>query len=151
MTQFQQSASVRTLDTSERAYPAPFLAIVAGLVAVLIAVAAISFAVDAQPSDAAVGGYADTTAADRYVAGLTAGINQYRLEAAQQLNDGWAAALAMQRPITATDGWEKSLVRDAQAEGRAAADAMQRPINATHGWTLTRHGDDQIKRLPTPE
>ena len=33
MTQFQQSASVRTLDTSERAYPAPFLAIVAGLIA----------------------------------------------------------------------------------------------------------------------
>ena len=56
MTQFQQSASVRTLDTSERAYPAPFLAIVAGLVAVLMAVAVISFAVDARPSDATIGG-----------------------------------------------------------------------------------------------
>ena len=62
MTQFQQSASVRTLDTSERAYPAPFLAIVAGLVAVLIAVAAISFAVDTRPSDAALDGNADTAA-----------------------------------------------------------------------------------------
>ena len=50
MTQFQQSASVRTLDTSERAYPAPFLAIVAGLVAVLIALAAISFAVALRSS-----------------------------------------------------------------------------------------------------
>ena len=50
MTQFQQSASVRTLDTPQRAYTAPFLAIVAGLIAVLMAVALISFAVDARPS-----------------------------------------------------------------------------------------------------
>ena len=77
MTQFQQSASVRTLDTSERAYPAPFLAIVAGLIAVLMAVALISFAVDARPSDAAINGNADTAAVDGYAAGLNAANTQH--------------------------------------------------------------------------
>ena len=90
MTQFQQSASVRTLDTSERAYPAPFLAIVAGFVAVLIAVAAISFAVDTRPSDAA--GYADTAAGNAYAAGLNAAITEHRVESGQRLADQWAAA-----------------------------------------------------------
>ena len=89
MTQFQQSASVRTLDTSERAYPAPFLAIVAGLVAVLIALAAISFAVDTRPSDAALNGNADTAAGNEYAAGLNAAIHQHR---ARGCGSGDAAA-----------------------------------------------------------
>jgi hypothetical protein len=105
MTQFQQSASVRTLDTSERAYPAPFLAIVAGLVAVLMTVAVISFAVDALPSDAAISGNLDSAAVDGYLAGLTAANKQHQLEGAAQ---------AMQRPITATDSW--TLTRQATAK-----------------------------------
>ena len=112
MTQFQQSASVRTLDTSERAYPAPFLAIVAGLVAVLIALAAISFAVDTRQSDATIGGTTDTAAVDGYMAGLTASNHQHQLE---------AAALAMRRPITSTDGPNRLELAQKLRDGWAGA------------------------------
>jgi hypothetical protein len=115
MTQFQQSASVRTLDTSERAYPAPFLAIVAGFVAVLIAVAAISFAVDAQPSDAALNGYGDTAAGNAYAAGLNAAITQHRAESGQRLADQWAAGALVTRSQSINDGWEAAQIRHGQA------------------------------------
>jgi hypothetical protein len=115
MTQFQQSASVRTLDTSERAYPAPFLAIVAGLVAVLIAVAAISFAVDARPSDAALNGYGDTTAGNAYAAGLNAAITEHQVDSAQRLADQWAAAAIVSRSQSLNDGWEAAQIRHGQA------------------------------------
>jgi hypothetical protein len=113
MTQLQQSASVRTLDTSERAYPAPFLAIVAGFVAVLIAVAAISFAVDTRPSDAA--GYADTAAGNAYAAGLNAAITQHQAGSAQRLADQWAAAALVSRAQSISDGWEAAQIRHGQA------------------------------------
>jgi len=131
MTQFQESASVRTLGTPRAADTAPFLAITAGLVAVLMAVAVISFVATGRPFDATIDGTADSAAVDGYLAGLTAANKQHQLEGAalamrrpitstdgqqrlagaQQLNDGWAAGLAMQRPITATDGWEATLLQ----------------------------------------
>ena len=123
MTQFQQSASVRTLDTSERAYPAPFLAIVAGLVAVLMTLAVISFAVDARPSDATIGGNADTAAVDGYLAGLTAANKQHQLEGAAQ---------AMQRPITATDGWTMARQATAKDGWEAALIQPQEPAVDTY-------------------
>jgi hypothetical protein len=94
MTQFQESATVRTFGDSSRTYSAPFLAITAGLVAVLMAVALISFAVAGRPSDSAVGGNAEMAAGNAYVAGLNAAIHQHQLE---------QAALAMRRPITAIE------------------------------------------------
>ena len=116
MTQFQQSASVRTLDTSERAYPAPFLAIVAGLIAVLMAVALISFALDARPSDAALNGNTDTAAVDGYLAGLIAANSaQHQVESAQRLADQWAAAALVSRSQSLNDGWEAAQIRHGQA------------------------------------
>jgi hypothetical protein len=113
MTQFQQSASVRTLDTTERAYPAPFLAIVAGLIAVVMAVAVISFALDARPSDAA--GYGDTAAGNAYAAGLNAAITQHQAGSAQRLADEWAAAALVSRSQSLNDGWEAAQIRHGQA------------------------------------
>ena len=136
MTQFQESASVRTLVTTPRAADtAPFLAITAGLVAVLMAVAVISFFAAGQPSDATIGGTADSAAVDGYLAGLTAANKQHqlegaalamrrpitatdgqqRLESAQQLRDGWAGALVTLRTPTATDGWEAALIQPKEA------------------------------------
>jgi hypothetical protein len=115
MTQFQQSASVRTIDTSERAYPAPFLAIVAGLVAVLMAVALISFALDARPSDAALNGNTDTAAVDGYLSGLIAANGAPRVESAQRLADQWAAAALISRSQSLQDGWEAAQIRHGQA------------------------------------
>jgi len=114
MTQFQQSASVRTLDTTERAYPAPFLAIVAGLIAVLMAVAVISFALDARPPDAALNG-TDTAAVDGYLAGLTAANNAPPVESAQRIADQWAAAALVSRSQSLKDGWEAAQIRHGQA------------------------------------
>ena len=115
MTQFQQSASVRTLDTSERAYPAPFLAIVAGLIAVVMAVAVLSFALDARPSDAALNGNTDTAAVDGYLAGLIAANNAPRVESAQRIADQWAAAALVSRSQSLNDGWEAAQIRHGQA------------------------------------
>jgi hypothetical protein len=147
MTQFQQSASVRPLDTTERAYPAPFLAIAAGLIAVLMAVAVISFALDALPSDATIGANTDTAAVDGYMAGLTAANHQrqlegaalamrrpitstdgqQRLESAQRLRDGWAGALVVQRASDPVDGWEAAQIRP---HAPAVDGYIQRFINA---------------------
>jgi hypothetical protein len=125
MTQFQESAAVRTLDTSPRAYTAPFLAIVAGLVAALMAVAVISFAVDALPSDAALNGYADTAEGNAYVAGLNAAIHQHQLE---------QAALAMQRPITSTDGQQRFESAQTLRDGWAGALVVQPASDPVGGW-----------------
>lgn len=108
MTQFQESATVRTLGTP-RASTAPFLAITAGLVVVLMALALISFAVAGRPADANIGN-TDTAAVDGYMAGLTAANTQHRIEAAQRLNDGWAASLIPQR-LSPKDGWEAALLQ----------------------------------------
>jgi hypothetical protein len=147
MTQFQQSAAVRTLDTTERAYPAPFLAIVAGLVAVLIALAAISFAVDALPSDAALTGYGDTTAGTAYAAGLNAAIKQHQLE---------AAAAAMQRPITSTSGQQQLESAQQLRDGWAGALVVRSASDPADGWEAAqiRHGQamrDFVERVATPE
>jgi hypothetical protein len=115
MTQFQQSASVRTLDTTERAYPAPFLAIAAGLIAVLMAVAVISFALDARPSDTALSGNTDTAAVDGYLSGLIAAHGAPRVTTAQRLSDQWAAAALVSRLQSTTDGWEAAQIRHGQA------------------------------------
>ena len=131
MTQFQESASVRTLGTPRAADTAPFLAIMAGLVAVLMAVAVISFVVDRtalrrghqwhrrlgggrrilggpdrREQAAPARGSGSGDAATDHRNGRPAAARS-----AQQLRDGWAAALAMQRPITATDGWEAALLQ----------------------------------------
>ena len=50
MTQVQESAATRKLVTPERAFKAPFLAITAGLVVLLMALAVMSFAVAGRPS-----------------------------------------------------------------------------------------------------
>jgi hypothetical protein len=47
--------------------------------------------------------------------GLTAASNQQRVASAQQLNDGWEAALVAKRTSTATDGWEAALIQPRQA------------------------------------
>ena len=121
MTQFQESAATRKLVTSERAFTAPFLAITAGLVVLLMALAVMSFVLAGRPADVPIQANTDTAAVDGYMAGLTAANNQHRLDAAQQLNDGWAAALVSQRTSTATDGWEAALV-------------AKRTSTATDGW-----------------
>ena len=113
MTQFQESVSARTLDTSPRASAAPFLAIAAGLVAVLMAVAVISFA--GQPSDTTIGGNTDTAAVDGYLAGLTAANGAPRVESAQRIADQWAAAAIVSRSQSLNDGWEAAQIRHGQA------------------------------------
>jgi len=111
MTQFQESVTARKLATSQRAFPAPFLAITAGLVVLLMALAVMTFAVAGRPS-VPIGGNADTAAAERYVAGLIASINQHRLESAQQLRDGWDTA-PFRSNGPATDGYiQKFLTGD---------------------------------------
>ena len=110
MTQFQESVSARQL-TSRRAFTAPFVAITAGLVVLLMALAVISFGLAGRPADTAIQASTNSVAVDGYMAGLTAANNQHRLDAAQQLNDGWTAALVAQRTSTATDGWEAAMVQ----------------------------------------
>jgi len=120
MTQFQESVSARRL-TSGRAFTAPFVAITAGLAVLLVALAVISFGLAGRPAEPAIQGSNNSVAVDGYMAGLTAVNNQHRLDAAQQLNDGWAVALAPHRTSTATDGWEAALV-------------TKRTSTATDGW-----------------
>ena len=103
MTQFQETASVGTLGNAERKYTAPFLAITAGLVAVLMAIAVISFAVNSRPSDAA--GYGDTTAGNAYAAGLNAAITGHQVDSAQRLADQWAAAAAIDKAGSFAPGY----------------------------------------------
>ena len=121
MTQFQESASVPKLVPSERAFTAPFLAITAGLVILLMAIAVTAFVLAGRPAEASIQGSTDSAAIDGYMTGLTAANNQHRLASAQQLNDGWAMALVPQRTSTATDGWEAALL-------------AKRTSTATDGW-----------------
>ena len=121
MTQFQESASVPKLVPTQRAFTAPFLAITAGLVVLLMAIAVTASFLAGRPAEASIQGSTDTAAIDGYMTGLTAANNQRRLASAQQLNDGWAAALTPQRPSTATDGWEAALL-------------AKRTSTATDGW-----------------
>jgi len=115
VTQFQETASVRTLGNADRKYTAPFLAITAGLVAVLMAIAVISFAVTPRPSDATIGANTDTRAVDGYLAGLAAANHPLRIESAQRLADQWAAAALGSRLESLTDGWEAAQIRHGQA------------------------------------
>ena len=121
MTHFQESASVRKLVPSQRAFTAPFFAIMAGLVVLLMAIAVTSYLLAGRPDEAAIGGSTDSAAIDGYTTGLIAANNQHRIAAAQRLNDGWAVALVPQRTSTATDGWEAALV-------------SKRTSTATDGW-----------------
>lgn len=114
MTQFQESASSPKLVPAERAYTAPFLAIAAGLVVLLIALAVTTFVLAGRPADGTIQDNPDTAAIDGYMAGLTAANGQARIASAQQLNDGWEAALVTRRTSTATDGWEAALIRPHQ-------------------------------------
>jgi hypothetical protein len=110
MTQFQESVTARKLATSGRAGTAPFLAITAGLVALLMALAVMSFTVAERPS-VPIGGTGDTAAAERYVAGLIAGINQHRIQTAQQVRDGWEAAPIRSEGL-AVDGYTQWFLND---------------------------------------
>ena len=121
MTHFQESVAARNLVNSKRAFMAPFLAITAGLVILLMAIAVTSFLLAGRPDEAAIQGSTDSAAIDGYMTGLTAASNQQRVASAQQLNDGWAVALVPQRTSTATDGWEAALV-------------AKRTSTATDGW-----------------
>jgi hypothetical protein len=121
MTQFQESASVPKLVPSQRAFAAPFFAITAGLVVLLMAIAVIAFVLAGRPAEGSIQGGTDSAAIDGYMAGLTAANNRHRNASAQQLNDGWAMALVPQRTSIATDGWE-------------AAVLAKRTSTATDGW-----------------
>ena len=114
MTQIQESVAARNLVSSKRAFTAPFLAIMAGLVVLLMAIAATAFALAGWPADATAQTNTGTAAVDGYVSGLIAANTQQRLVGAQRLDDGWAAELVTQRTSTATDGWEAALIRPHQ-------------------------------------
>ena len=114
MTLFQESASARKLVTTERAITAPFLAITAGLVVVLMAVA-VTTLVAGRPADPATQANSDSTAIDGWMPAAIAAARQDRIEAAQSLEDGWEAALVPQRTYTSTDGWEAVLIQPHEA------------------------------------
>jgi len=124
MTQAQESVSTRQL-TSERAFTAPFIAIAAGLVVLLMALAVTSFALASRPSTA-IEGHAATEAVDGWLPAATTAGSQHRLESAQQLRDGWARELVPQRTSTATDGWEAGLI---QPHAPAVDGYIQRFLN----------------------
>ena len=148
MTQFQETASVGTLGNAERKYTAPFLAITAGLVAVLMAIAVISFAVNSRPSDAA--GYGDTTAGNAYAAGLNAAITGHQVDTARQLADQWAAANAIDKAESFAPGYplqgglagpsrvaiEQARLESAQKlrDGWAGAIVVQPASDPLDGW-----------------
>ena len=106
MTQFQESASVRTLGTPRAAdtgalprdHGRPRRRPDGGGGDLVRATG--------RPSDAAISGTADSAAVDGYLAGLTAANKQHQLE---------GAALAMRRPITATDGQQRLAARSSCA------------------------------------
>lgn len=110
MTLFQETASAQKPLTSNGALSAPFRYIMAGLV-VLMAVAVASIALAGRTSDATIQGSADVEAIDGYMAGLIAAANMQRAAAAQELGDGWEAALVPHRTYTSVDGWEAGLTR----------------------------------------
>jgi len=114
MTQFQESAPAPKLIPAERSYSAPFVAITAGLVVLLIALAAMSFVLSGRSTDVTIQGNTDTAAIDGHMAGLTAANGQARIASAQQLNDGWEAALVTRRATAVRDGWEAGLIRPHQ-------------------------------------
>jgi len=93
---------------------APFVAIAAGLAVLLMALAVTSFAFSGRPADVTIQGTTDTAAIDGYLAGLTASNNQARIASAQDLNDGWEAALVTRRASAVRDGWEAALIRPHQ-------------------------------------
>jgi hypothetical protein len=140
----QESASVPKLVHAERAYTAPFFAITAGLVILLMALVVTSFVLAGRPADATIQGTTDTAAIDGYMAGLAAANNQHRLASAQRLNDGWAVALVPQRTSTATDGWEATLVatRTSTATDGWEAALIQPRQTAVDGYIQRFLGDD---------
>jgi hypothetical protein len=144
MTQFQESASVRKLVPSERAFRAPFFAITAGLVVLLMAIAVTSYLLASRPGEAAIQGSTNSAAIDGYMTGLIAANNQQRVASAQRLNDGWAVALAPQRTSTATDGWEAALVakRTSTATDGWEAALIQPRGTAVDGYIQRFLGDD---------
>ena len=142
MTLFQETTSARTLVPSERAFTAPFLAITAGLVVVLMAVAVTSY-VAGRPAGADIQSTADTAAMDGWESAAIAAGRQHRIDSAQPLTDGWEAALVPQRTSTATDGYiERYLIQpqDAAVEGNiqrslllaeeAAVDGLRFPMQS---------------------
>lgn len=137
MTLFQETASARTLVPSERAFTAKLLAITAGLVVVLMAVAVTSY-VAGRPADANIQGNADTAAMDGWESAAIAASRQHRIDAAQPLTDGWEAALVPQRTITATDGWEAALIRphEAAADRDIQRFLLEADEAAADGYTL---------------
>jgi hypothetical protein len=114
MTQFQESAPAPKVVPAGRANVAPFVAIAAGLAVLLMALAVTSFAFSGRPADVTIQGTTDTAAIDGYLAGLTASNNQARIASAQELNDGWEAALVTRRASAVRDGWEAALIRPHQ-------------------------------------
>jgi hypothetical protein len=102
MTQFQQTASAPTILPAERGFTARLMAITAGVVVVLMAVAVTSY-VAGRPADANIQATADTALTDGWQAAVTAANRQRELDSANALTDGWAAAQAAQRTNTSTD------------------------------------------------
>ena len=144
MTQFQESASVRKLVPSGRAFTAPFLVITAGLVVLLMAIAVTSYLLAGRPGETAIQGSMDSAAIDGYLTGLTAANNQQRVASAQRLSDGWAVALLPQRTSTATDGWEAALVakRTSTPTDGWEAVLIQPRQTAVDGYIQRFLGDD---------
>ena len=144
MTHFQESVAARNLVSSKRAFTAPFLAIMAGLVILLMAIAVTAYLLAGRPDEAAIGGSTDSAAIDGYMTGLLAANNQHRIASAQRLNDGWAVALVPQRTSTAADGWEAALVakRTSTATDGWEAALIQPHQTAVDGYIQRFLGDD---------
>jgi hypothetical protein len=144
MTLYQESASARKLVTSERAFAAPFLAITAGLVVVLLAVAVTSFVAIGRPADAATQAKPYTESIDGWMSAAMAAARQHRIEASQSLEDGWEAVLV--RPHeAAVDGNIRRILLpsdEAAADGHTLRFPMQ-PAGAAE--------DGDIRRSPNAE
>ena len=97
MTLFQESAPAPKVVPAGRANVAPFVAIAAGPRGPSDGAGSDVIRVLRRPADVTIQGTTDTAAIDGYLAGLTASNNQARIASAQELNDGWEAALVTRR------------------------------------------------------
>ena len=120
MTQFQDSASLRKLDSPARAFAAPLLAM-AGIIVVLMAAAVMSYALAGRPSDATI------TADAAGIAGhqeATIAANLQRLAA-----QGTAGAVAID---AATKPFVAEYLQRVTVQGTEAIDAATKPFVAEY-------------------
>ena len=121
MTQFQQTAPAGTLVPSDRRFTTQFLAIIAAVAVVLMAIAVTSY-VAGRPSGANIQANADTAVTDGWQAAVSAAERQRKMDAANAQTDGWAAALAAQRTTPAAEDAgdayiERLLLEEAPVDG----------------------------------